>query len=305
MGEEVSKATVLICTRNRGDSVVATIESVLANTHPDFEVILVDQSSNKDTEEAIGRFRNESRFRYIQSTTQGKSHALNLGLEAAKGDVVALTDDDCTVPPNWLDVMTRIFRLYPRVAVAFCNVIPAPHDASAGFIPAYTRENNKLVRTMWQKLDARGIGAGMAVRRDAMVAMGGFDQCLGPGSRFLSCDDRDVPARALLRNLWVYETREVAVVHDGFRNWEQGKELSRRNWFGLGAAYAKTVKCGYLQVIPVIIYEALIMALKDPLCDILHFNKPRGIGRTLHFAQGFIRGLRTPVDCCQIKYRAS
>ena len=303
MRQATSRATVMICTRDRGASVAATLESVLANTYPNFEVLLVDQSVNQDTEDTIARFRQDPHFRYIRTATQGKARALNLGLAQAEGEIVVLTDDDCTVPPNWLDVLTAIFARYPQVAVAFCNVVPGPHDSAAGFIPAYARQDSKLVRAMWQKFNARGIGAGMAIRRDAILAMGGFDECLGPGSVFLSCDDRDIPVRALLKGLWVYETPEAAVVHDGFRTWEQGKELSRRNWYGLGAAYAKPVRCGYWSVIPVVLYEAFAMALHEPLSSLLHFKRPRGFKRVLYFWRGFIHGLGTSVDCERIVYK--
>lgn len=298
-----AEVSVVICTANRGASVVATLESVLANTHPSFEVILIDQSANRDTERAVARFREDSCFRYIRSTTKGKGRALNLGLSAAQGHVVALTDDDCAVPSNWLEVMAASFQRHPRIAVVFCNVVPAPYDESAGFIPSYVRHDSRLVRTLWQKLRARGIGAGMAVRRETLLKLGGFDEHLGPGSAFLSCDDRDIPVRALLHDLWVFETHEVAVVHDGFRTWQQGKELAKRNWYGLGAAYAKPFKCHHWNVIPLILYEALIMGLWEPFSSVFRLKKPRGVRRWLYFFRGFVRGLRTPVDCEKLVYR--
>ena len=297
------RASILICTRNRGNSVVATLESVLASDFADFEVILVDQSSNQDTEQAAASFLANPRFRYIHTATQGKGRALNLGLGEARGEIVTITDDDCRVPPNWLQVMIAAFDNSPRIAVVFCNVVPGPYDEAAGFIPIYIRQGNKIVRTMWDKCRARGIGAGQAVRREAVLAVGGFDENVGPGAVFPACVDGDITIRALINKWWVYETDEVAVIHDGFRTWRQGRDLTKRNWYAIGAVYAKPLKCGHWDMLLVIAYEALIVALWGPVSNILRLKKPRGLRMFLFFCQGFIQGLRTPVDCKRVVYQ--
>ncbi|NCC37106.1 MAG: glycosyltransferase family 2 protein, partial [Chloroflexia bacterium] len=69
------------------------------------------------------------------TNTRGKSWAQNLGLSLIASEFVLLTDDDCEVPPNWVDEMLKPFKLYPRVGVVFCDVLPAPHDSTAGFVP--------------------------------------------------------------------------------------------------------------------------------------------------------------------------
>ncbi len=291
------KVSVLICTRNRGDSVAATLESVLVNTYPDFEVLLVDQSTNQETEQAVERYRGDPRLHYLRYATKGKGRALNFGLSHAQGQIVALTDDDCRVPANWIEVMSGVFAKHPRIAVAFCNVEPGPYDQSAGFIPIYVRQGNKLVRNMWDKCRARGIGAGQAVRRDAILAIGGFDDNVGPGALFPACVDGDITIRALLNKLWVYETSDVAVIHDGFRTWQQGRELTKRNWYAIGAVYAKPLKCGQWSILPVILYEVLVVALWGPLSNILRLKKPQGLRMFLYFCQGFIQSLKTPIDC--------
>jgi glycosyltransferase involved in cell wall biosynthesis len=295
--------SVVICTRNRGDSIVPTLETVLTNTYPDFEVIVIDQSTNQDTEEAISPFLIDPRLQYIRSTTCGAGRARNIGMSYAKGEIVAFTDDDCTVPMNWLDVITRVFETYSQVNMLFCNVDPAPHNASVGFIPAYHRQDSQLVRTMWEKCHARGIGASMAVRREPILAIGGFDESLGPGTPFSACEEGDLAVRVLLNAGWVYETDQTAVVHYGFRTWQEGKELTRRDWFGIGAAYAKPIKCGHWSVATVLLYEGLVMGLWNPVSKIFQFKKPQGFKRFLYLWSGFIQGLKTPVDRQHIMYK--
>jgi len=94
------------------------------------------------------------------------------------------------------------------------------------------------------KNQARGIGAGMAARRAEAVTLGGFDEMLGPGAPFPACEDGDLAVRALLAGFQVYETAKTSVTHFGFRTWAEGRELSRRDWLGIGAAYVKPLKCG-------------------------------------------------------------
>src|SRR5262245_59888008 len=125
--------SALVCTCNRDRSVVDTVSSILANTHRNFELLVVDQSNDNQTRRALSRFSTDSRFRYLKLATIGKGYALNAGLRETKGTVLAITDDDCTVPPNWLETFASIFAAHPKVAVAFCCVEANEHDREAGF----------------------------------------------------------------------------------------------------------------------------------------------------------------------------
>ena len=114
--------SALVCTCGRGGLVVDTVLSILANTHPNFELVVVDQSKDNETLEALKPFGTDPRLRYLKIATIGKGNALNAGLRETKGSVIAITDDDCTVPPNWLEKFASIFATHPKVAVAFCGV---------------------------------------------------------------------------------------------------------------------------------------------------------------------------------------
>lgn len=293
--------SALICTRNRGPSLSDTISSILANTHPNFELVIIDQSTNDETENAVRRYASDSRLRYVRTATIGKGRALNLALAETKGDVIAITDDDCIAPPNWLESFARIFDEHPNVAVAFCNVTAAPHDPTAGFVPVYVRDEDKLITTVRDKCHARGIGAGHAIRRTHVQKIGGFDDLLGPGSRFPSSEDFDIAVRSLLAGYHVYETSSVSVEHFGFRTWEQGRELTRRDFNSMGAAYSKPIKCGRWEFLTTLTNEFSRHVLWPPVYDALRLRKPR-ITRIPAFVQGFIDGWRTPVDRATLKF---
>jgi glycosyltransferase involved in cell wall biosynthesis len=288
--------SAVVCTRNRGASAVTTIASILANAHPNFEVILIDQSIDQNTDQAMAPFRDDPRFHYVHSRDQGVSKARNIAISLAQGSIVAFTDDDCTVPTDWLESIAAVFAAQPRASLLFCNVLAAPHDENTGFIPDYVRTDSRLVRNFWDKCHARGIGAGMAARRDALVKIGGFDELLGPGARFPACEDGDVAIRTLIHGSYIYESHDVSVIHYGFRTWAEGQQLTKRDWVGIGAAYAKLISCGRWSGLVIIFYEGFVIGLLAPIRALLRLKRPQGLRRIVYFLLGLWQGLRTPVN---------
>lgn len=294
---ETALVTALIATRNRGMSLVPTIKTILASDHPHFELVIVDQSPGDDTAKAVAPYLSDSRVRYIHvPTVSGLGRARNTGIQAAHSDIVVITDDDMEVPPHWLTVMQNVFVENPNVAVAFCNVNAAPHDLKAGFVPVYHRDEDLLLTTIKDKIKARGMGGGMAVRRSMIERIGWYDEMLGAGAPYHACEDGDLAVRALLMGYYVYETARVSLLHFGFRRFDEGRELSRRNWYGVGAAYAKPLMAGRWNFAVIPAYEFFRWAFWPPLWDIMRFKKPVGITRVTYFLKGFFRAWRTPLD---------
>jgi glycosyltransferase involved in cell wall biosynthesis len=288
--------SVVVCTRNRGAQVAQTVASILQNRGAAFELIVIDQSTDDETATAVGPFCADRRLRYIRSATVGAGRSRNIGLRAAQGEVVLYTDDDCRAPANWVKSMAAIFDKDASIGMAFCNVQPAAHDEQAGFIPTYVINKDFVARTIADKRYARGIGAGMAVRRTTALSIGAFDEALGPGAMFPANEEGDLAARMLLNGWRVYETNSVSVIHDGFRTWEQGKALAKRNWIGVGAAYAKPIKSGQWRFLPVVLYEGFVPTFWRAFAQLFKLKKPQGVRGFLFFWYGFILGLKTPID---------
>ena len=103
--------SLIVCTYNRYESLRTTLESVAHSILPnsiEWEVLVVDNNSRDQTREVVEDFsrRQPGRFRYLFEPRQGKSYALNSGIRDARGDILAFTDDDVTVDPNWLQNLT-------------------------------------------------------------------------------------------------------------------------------------------------------------------------------------------------------
>ncbi len=294
--------SVVICTSDRGERVVNAVESVLANDHPAFELIVIDQSRDTATGCVLQRFAQDRRFRYLSVRFKGWARGHNLGLRIARSPIVAITDDDCVVPPDWLHTIEQELQAEPWATVLYCNVLPAPHDADAGFVPVFQCAQRMVVHTLRDKWYLRGIGAGMAVRRDQALTIGGFDEALGPGARFKSAADVDIAIRAILFGGSVVGTPATYVIHYGFRTWEEGRHLTARNWEGLGATFVKPLKVGCYRAGILIWYE-LRFVLLEPLLPLLKLKRPHGLGRFVAFMRGVLRGLVHPIDRKSLTYR--
>jgi len=276
--------------------VAHAVGSLLRAGDEPLELIVVDQSDGTDTEQALASFRSDPRFRYQRSQARGKGAALNEGIRLASGAIIVCTDDDCEAPPGWVMGMARALESQPTAVIAFCSVVPVPYDRALGYVPAYELKENRLLQNVSAICKGLGIGAGMALRRDFALAMGGFDESFGPGARFPSADEWDIALRALLSGRHVYETSELSIVHDGFRTFEEGRKHSRRDWIALGAVCAKPLRAGHFEAAVVPLWLFSTKALWPPLADALHLRKPRGVARIAAFIQGFGQGLGTKVD---------
>jgi glycosyltransferase involved in cell wall biosynthesis len=293
--------SALICTRDRPEGLVRAAKSVLADPNV-AELFVIDQSTCDETRHKL-RALSDRRVHWVKSERKGKGGALNEGLGLARGEVLACTDDDCVVPPGWASAMADGLQAHPRAAISFCSVIPVAYDPSRGYVPTYDAGRGRELRSLLETWKGHGLGAGMAVRRAAMLELGGFDEMVGPGAPFPSADDWDLSHRALLRGWSVLEIAGVAVTHDGFRTFAQGRAHALRDWLGIGAVCAKPVRAGYPLAILLPLWEFTAHALVPPFLDLLRLRRPRGLSRIGGFLRGFWQGLRTPVEPGSLKFR--
>ena len=253
----------------------------------------------------LAEFAGDDRLTYVQSSTPGVSAARNVGIMSAHNDLVLIVDDDVTVGPDWAADFTMSLAGMDDVAVAFCAVEAAHHDESAGFIPDHVVHHSQTVRSVFFKSLIEGIGAGMAVRREAVLEFGGFDETLGPGAPFRAGEDRDIAIRALMRGWSICSIADASVTHHGFRTWDEGRQLTRRDWFGIGATYAKSVKTLNPRIVPVLIHDVVIRGLLQPMARGLQGLRPRGLKQIPYFLGGFWAGLRRPLNRTTCIYRPS
>ncbi|NDJ62769.1 MAG: glycosyltransferase, partial [Chloroflexi bacterium] len=113
--------SVIIPTYNRAQLAREAVESVLAQTYQDFEIIVVDDGSTDDTAEVLAAY--SDRIRYIRQDNSGVSAARNHGMRLARGSYIAFLDSDDLFLPNKLAVQVSYFEDHPNVAMTYTAYI--------------------------------------------------------------------------------------------------------------------------------------------------------------------------------------
>lgn len=167
--------TVVIPLFNKAGFIRATVASVLAQDHPDFELILVDDGSTDGSAEAVGDLLGP-RVRLIRQDNAGPGPARNRGIAEASGDWIALLDADDRWRPNHLSVLAGLVHAFPAagaVTTGFRRISPGDADALQAVRPA--PGPGRLIDYFMEARRRELIcSSSAAVRRDAAQALGGF-----------------------------------------------------------------------------------------------------------------------------------
>jgi len=109
------KISALIPTYNRREFVPRAIQSILAQTVPVDEIIVVDDGSTDETAHVVAR-RRESGLPVtcLYQDWARMGAARHRGIQVARGEILAFTDDDCTVEPGWLTALVDTFQAHPE-----------------------------------------------------------------------------------------------------------------------------------------------------------------------------------------------
>lgn len=252
------KITVLVCTRNRPEIIESCIKSILNNTYCDFEFLIVDQSTDKRTEEIVKKYMNaDKRIKYLHMDGQGKTKALNLGVRNSSGDIIAQTDDDCIVAEDWLENIIETFQKNPDVAVVFGSVVD--NKAPGGRKGRDLIKDGKFAGRL-SKLLFIGDAANRSVRRVVYEKIKGHDELLGIGTPLLGSEDQDFVYRVLKAGFKVLCVRKIIVTHYVYRVRDLNSYISVIRGFQIGeAAYLfKHFRCCLDCVAVVILFIRLI-----------------------------------------------
>jgi glycosyltransferase involved in cell wall biosynthesis len=164
------RISVVICAYNAERTMDACLASLRTLRYPNYEVIVVNDGSKDRTLEIAQRY---PEVRIFSQENHGLSVARNVGFENATGSIVAYTDSDCVVDPDWLTYLAYKFVHGGFVAVGGPN-LPPPEDAR---IPACVAASpGGPTHVLLDDEVAEHIpGCNMAFLKTALVEVGGFD----------------------------------------------------------------------------------------------------------------------------------
>jgi glycosyltransferase involved in cell wall biosynthesis len=253
--------SVLICTRNRADSLRQTLESVFCPQNlesSDWEVLVVE-SSTDHTGEVCREFQQRfpEHFRFLTEKKLGKSNALNTAIGTAKGDILAFTDDDVLCAPDYLQAIRTVFTTYSADGVQGRVLLDCeggwPEWLGTGYLAlmADFRDFGDEVID----LDTTLCGTNMIVRAEVFPTVGGYAPELGPSGVGM-WEDTEISLRMRQAGFRLIYAPQVLVRHQ----WPRGrltKSYLRKRCFGQGRAEA------YYAALPVSLFRFGLYVVKD------------------------------------------
>jgi GT2 family glycosyltransferase len=206
----ITSVTVLVATRDRPDALARCLRSlrtaadVMTSTaSADVEVLVVDNGPDRATRAVVEEIGG---VRYLVEPRPGASRARNLGLQCAAGEVVAVTDDDVTVDPDWLMRLCAGFERAPDVAAVTGLVVPGSLDTEAqSLFESWGGFNKGYEPRLFDRHPPAGVGPlypytpglygsgnNVAFRTDVLRGLGGYDIALGPGTPACAAEELDL-----------------------------------------------------------------------------------------------------------------
>jgi glycosyltransferase involved in cell wall biosynthesis len=241
--------SLIVCTRNRAHAVVGCLDSIaasLAHAFPvDAEIVVVDNASDDDTSETVAEWAHTCSFpvQTLSEPIKGLAHARNAAIRAARGTLLAFTDDDCRLSREYIMELLRHDAGDTTLVLRGGSVVLGdPNDLplSIKHTPAVVRRSLAQNSARHENIGDTIIGCNMAMRRGLVEKLGDFDTRFGAGSRIPGGEDTDYIFRAYLAGIAIEYVPDMTVYHfHGRRSMEEGYALMRNYAVGTGALYAK------------------------------------------------------------------
>jgi GT2 family glycosyltransferase len=165
------RVSVVVACYNGADTLRACLESLLLLDYPEFEILVIDDGSTDGTPDITIAFPQARTLRH--RINLGLSSARNLGIRAATGEIVAFTDADCQVDPDWLRFLVAALTRDSIAGVGGPNLLPPDDSAVAAAIMA---SPGGPTHVMLDDRTAEHVpGCNMAFWKWALDGVGGFD----------------------------------------------------------------------------------------------------------------------------------
>ncbi len=248
--------TVIVATHDRPTRLLRCLQSLLHNDYPHYDVVVVDNAPSTDETGLLvaNHFGDDPRITYLQENLPGLGRAHNTGMAAARGSIVAFTDDDVIVDAHWISHLVAAFD-DQSVGCVTGRIAPLSLDSPAkqwlesyaGFSKGNERRTFDLnghrpADILFPYTAGRfGSGANMAFRANVLHDIGGFDPALGVGSAAYGGDDLAAFFKVVTQgHRLVYEPAAL-VQHDHIGNEAELGDVMFRYGAGLTAYLTKTV----------------------------------------------------------------
>lgn len=219
-GEAVSAISVIIPTYNRKHFISEAVQSVLHQTCPPSEIIVVDDGSTDGTEEVVSKIAAPIPIVYVRQRNQGPGAARNFGASIARGDWISFLDDDDVWCPNKLAVQSNYMMGHPEVALVYAHV----EHTDEGGRPIPKAERGDEFSTIIFGSNPPAFPSTVLVKKDVFLQVGGF------GVQLRHAEDWDLFAR-IARQFAVHCLAEKLVRYRWHKNqFHEDPRLIHESW---------------------------------------------------------------------------
>lgn len=231
--------SIVLPTRNRPEMLARCLATVMAAVGPDDEVVVVDSASTDAA--AVAGVAAAHGARLVRCERKGETVARNAGWRAARHDSIAYVDDDVWVDARWAEAFARSLAAHPAASF-LTGRIEVPDHQAATSRPVSIKSGDEPHVIDAGTTGVLGHAASLIVRREALEAVGGFDEALGAGCPFPGAPELDLFDRLFaIGRTGRYEPAALAW-HD---QWRERNDLVRLDFGygqGGGARLAKLVR---------------------------------------------------------------
>ena len=179
--------SIIICTRDRADDLAQTLESLARVQVPRgrlVELLVVDNGSKDNTAQVVELWKPPAGMgkMYVLEPQKGKGRAYNAGIRAAKGAILLFTDDDVRVPENWIAGMAA--PIDNGLADAVAGGVRIADHLMRPWLTSHIRACLASTDAINGDQPERFVGANMCFHRRILETIPGFDESMGPGTRY-------------------------------------------------------------------------------------------------------------------------
>jgi glycosyltransferase involved in cell wall biosynthesis len=170
--------SVVVPTFNRAGLVCEALDSVAAQTWRPIELIVVDDGSTDDTQQAIIRWQQRNQaddlsLTYLRQSNQGQNAARNAGIAAARGEYVAFLDSDDLYLPSKLEKQIELLSLHPDWGAVYCGIVDVDLRDGTRRVQRHPFPQGRLFERLLVR-DVTNPTSTYLIRRTAIEQVGGL-----------------------------------------------------------------------------------------------------------------------------------
>lgn len=243
--DHLPPCSIIICAKNEGDNLQRNLPSILEQHYPDFEVIVVDDCSEDDTQDVLLLLKNKypnlkyTTIKKDEKFTHSKKLALTIGIKAAKNEHLLLTDADCKPVSNlWIRNIASNYRKNIEIIIAY-----GAYETTQGILNKLIRYEAVFTAMQYMGFAERGlpfmgVGRNLSYRKSLFFRNKGFASHI---SLISGDDDLFISETANITNTAIETNTEsftISIPKDTFKNWYR----QRKRHFTTGNRYKLKIR---------------------------------------------------------------